>query len=167
MSPKELGWLFTTARGMDSIVEIGCWKGRSTQVLLEGCPGKVYAVDKWCGTEVWKTTAPHLWKEVQAGHVYSEFLKNVGHYKNLEIRKAGSPAAAKDCPTVDMVFIDGDHSYEAVKLDIEVWMPKTRKLLCGHDYEPDYPGVQQAVNEAFDRKRLSVIDHIWAVKMQL
>ena len=34
--------------------------------------------------------------------------------------------------------------------DIEAWLPKARKLLCGHDYgHPDHPGVAKAVEEIF------------------
>ena len=30
------------------------------------------------------------------------------------------------------------------------WLPKTKKLICGHDYmKADYPGVQQALDEYF------------------
>jgi len=47
-----------------------------------------------------------------------------------------------------MVFIDGDHSYEGGAADIAAWLPKTRKLLCGHDYNtPVWPGVTEAVGE--------------------
>jgi hypothetical protein len=64
--------------------------------------------------------------------------------------RASSPAAAEQVPDVDMVFLDGDHRYKAVVADIEAWLPKTRKLLCGHDYgHPRYPGVARAVDEIF------------------
>jgi hypothetical protein len=64
--------------------------------------------------------------------------------------RASSPAAAEQVPDVDMVFLDGNHEYEGVVADIEAWLPKTRKLLCGHDYNhPDYPGVAEAVDEIF------------------
>jgi hypothetical protein len=38
---------------------------------------------------------------------------------------------------LDLVFIDGDHSYEAVREDIGLWSPKVRRggILCGHDCE--------------------------------
>ena len=49
--------------------------------------------------------------------------------------------------SVDLVFIDADHSYEAVRKDIVKFAPKLRSggILCGHDI--DYPGVNRAVNE--------------------
>jgi predicted O-methyltransferase YrrM len=63
---------------------------------------------------------------------------------------------------VDMVFIDGDHSYEGCRADIEAWLPRVRDFgfISVHDYRksdlaPDpngphpmpWPGVDQAVDE--------------------
>jgi hypothetical protein len=49
----------------------------------------------------------------------------------------------------DFVFLDADHSYKAVKEDIEAWGPKVRPggWLCGHDYGKPALGVTQAVSE--------------------
>jgi hypothetical protein len=66
----------------------------------------------------------------------------------------------------DMVFIDGDHSYESVKQDIELWLPKTRKLICGHDFgNPDYPGVEKAVVERFGDAVTRGPGLIWSVRL--
>lgn len=72
-------------------------------------------------------------------------------------------------PLVDMVFIDGDHSYEAVKRDIHAWVPNVKEggIIALHDYRnwevTDYQGlygptrargvvegVNQAVTEIMD-----------------
>ena len=41
--------------------------------------------------------------------------------------------------TLDFCYIDADHRYEAVKQDIELWIPKVKVggIICGHDYVND------------------------------
>jgi len=38
--------------------------------------------------------------------------------------------------SLDFIYIDGNHAYEYVKRDIEIWWPKLKKggLFSGHDY---------------------------------
>lgn len=63
---------------------------------------------------------------------------------------------------VDMVFVDGDHSYEHARDDIQTWMVvlKDGGIMAVHDYQKDmfkhsadgphpksWPGVDQAVDE--------------------
>ncbi len=149
MSRRHLNWLFKNAKKMNSIVEVGSWKGRSTHALLSGCRGVVYAVDTFSYSPDGKDP-------------YKLFLENVGHFKNLKIYKMNSVGASKkfDDKSVDMVFIDGNHSYESVLADIEAWLPKTKKLICGHDYDKkEYPGLVKAVNEKF--KKVRNIGNIW------
>lgn len=50
----------------------------------------------------------------------------------------------------DLVYVDGDHRYEAVLADCRAWWSKLQPqgLLAGHDFiNADCPGVQQAVLE--------------------
>lgn len=149
MHRGELNWLFLTAQKMNNIVEVGSFKGRSTHALLSGCPGTVHAVDTFKNSTERKDS-------------YEDFIKNVGHFKNLKVYKTDSLEAARkfEDKSIDMVFIDADHSYETVKADIEVWLPKVKKLICGHDYDSkNWAGVVKAINEKF--VEVSVIDHIW------
>ena len=48
---------------------------------------------------------------------------------------------------LDLVFIDGDHSFEAVRDDLDAWWPTLRPggTLAGHDYAIYSPGVVRAV----------------------
>ena len=50
--------------------------------------------------------------------------------------------------SLDFVFIDGDHTYEACKRDIIAWLPKVKEggWITGHDYH-EFPGVKKAVDE--------------------
>lgn len=51
----------------------------------------------------------------------------------------------------DLVYIDGDHTYEGVVKDLAAWYPKVKKggVICGDDI--GWPGVKQAVDEFFIR----------------
>ncbi len=160
MTVPELNWLFETAKRMESIVEVGSWKGRSTHALLSGCKGKVTAVDTWLGSpnEVRSPTV-----EVPDHDVYDEFIVNVGEFPNLEVKRMTSLEAAALFPdkSVDMVFIDGNHGYESVKADIEAWLPKAKRILCGHDWH--WHSVQEAVTERFGEP--DTAETIWVVKV--
>jgi hypothetical protein len=140
---------------MRSIVEIGCWKGRSTWALLSGCPGTVHAVDHFQGS-------PHerdsFHQEVHTNDIHAEFLANVGVFQNLVTHRNESLEASKLIPAVDMVFIDGSHSFEDVTSDIEAWGPLARKLICGHDYQ--FPPVLIAVHQRFARVE-NPVGSIW------
>lgn len=146
MSDEEMTWLNERARTVDSIVEVGCWKGRSTFALLTGCVrGRVYAVDHWLGSPSERDTNH---REAVEGDVFEIFVNNVGLFANLEIVRAESSEAATRFAdrSIDMIFLDGDHEFEAVARDIAVWLPKCRTLFCGHDRMFD--GVAQAIFEA-------------------
>lgn len=158
MEPTELLWLYLIARKMDNIVEIGSWRGRSTHALLSGCKGTVWAVDHFRGSR--EHVEDELsFAEIEKGDIYEDFLKNVGHFKNLKLLKMDSLEAVKKFKdnSVDMVFIDGGHGYEEVKQDIKAWHPKTRKITCGHDF--DWWAVHKAVHESFDK--IFLLENLW------
>ena len=129
---------------MTSIVEIGSWRGLSTHALLTGCPGIVYAVDTWKGSPN-ETGGAH--SDALTQDIYAQFYANVGHFKNLTILKMDSVQASMHLAphSIDMVFIDGCHTYDAVIADLKAWLPICRKLLCGHDVGQD--GVPKALAE--------------------
>lgn len=79
---------------------------------------------------------------------------NEGHDRLQLLRLTSEQAAATVADaSQDFVFIDADHRYEAVKRDIELWLPKVRHggLIAGHDFTAGWPGVQKAVVEAFGK----------------
>jgi predicted O-methyltransferase YrrM len=134
MVDTQLNWLYGTAQTMTSIVEIGSWKGRSTHALLSGCPGQVFAVDHFMGNP-YQREEGRAHHEAVTGDIFSQFWTNVGHFKNLVVMRMPSIVAAQYFApaSVDMVFIDGDHTTDAVVSDLASWRPKCRRLLCGHD----------------------------------
>ncbi len=59
----------------------------------------------------------------------------------------------------DIVYIDGDHTYDAVRNDLDAWSSKVRPggILCGDDYK--WLGVRQAVLEFMDITGKQVIEY--------
>jgi hypothetical protein len=159
MSADELAFLQDAAKTYETIAEIGSWKGRSTQAMLS-MGATVTAVDHWQGSDTIKDLA-------EEQDVYAEFMKNVGQYQNLHVIKKPSleAAASLNGDMFDMVFIDAGHTYEDCKNDIAAWLPKTKKLICGHDYSSGWPGVMRAVKESFG-DRFKTIGSIWYVNLQ-
>jgi hypothetical protein len=141
MSEEELLWLAEQAKKYEIVVELGSFLGRST-VALADTPGAVLAIDNWKGVE-----QPQKVDET----LFDRFNRNLA--PEIEIGKVVPVVADHEfvaVPAAEMVFIDGNHDYENVKRDIANW--SFAKLLCGHDYNPQFPGVMRAVAEAFPFK---------------
>ena len=75
------------------------------------------------------------------------------------IRKTSTEAALENIEdnSVDIVFIDGNHTYEAVKSDIDSYWKKIKEngTLCGDDYD-GFEGVRIAVHEFAIKNNLSL-----------
>jgi len=106
--------------GKGSIVEIGSWKGRSTAWLAAGArlvSTKVYAVDPHIGS-----------REDPNAATLAEFTANItrtGLSDYVEPLVMTSTEAVRILTgPVELLFIDGDHSYDGVRRDAELWLPK-------------------------------------------
>ncbi len=70
-----------------------------------------------------------------------------------------SSEAAQYIPPVDFVWVDGNHAYEYVKSDLELYWPLIRAggIMCGHDYTNNETcQVHRAVNEFATAHGLSI-----------
>lgn len=66
--------------------------------------------------------------------------------------------------SLDFCFIDGDHSYQGVLIDIKNWRPKVRKggYICGHD--ANWETVNKAVCDSFPKSVVEIgPDNVWGV----
>ena len=128
-----LAWLYERASGMASVVEIGCKFGRSACVLAWACPQGVTTIDSF------EEGDGSMFAQAQN---YMSFMAP-GRVKFLAM---DSVEAAKEIESVEMLFVDGDHSLEGVMRDLTAWTPKVSRLICGHDYDETFPGVRMAVD---------------------
>ena len=157
MSDIEMQYLYTISQQMDSIVELGCWKGRSTHAIASGCSGKVYCVDHFKGS---KDDPAGLTEIAKQQDIYSIFLENTKQFNNIAVLKMSTDEAFAqfENKSVDMVFIDAGHNYPDISTDIKNWLPKARKLICGHDFWHD--PIMIAVSEQLGYPK-EIIGSIW------
>lgn len=59
---------------------------------------------------------------------------------------------------IDVIFIDGDHTYEGCKADIDAWFPlmSADGVMLFHDADETSPGVVKAVEEFAENNKLTV-----------
>ncbi len=163
MGDHELQWLYEHARQMTSIVEIGSWRGRSTHALLSGCQGDVWAVDHFQGSRG-ELNACH--QDAATHDIEAEFrdnLKQFGDRLHVVNMESGEAAKLFGNGEFDMVFIDASHIEEDVLRDLELWAPKARLLVAGHDW--NLAGVTPACLKYFGKDPLDRWHSLWAYPM--
>lgn len=139
--------------GFKSVAEIGVRDGETMDFLLHNCPIMHYlGVDTHLSKAVERIMENHPRVKFSLTHSNIAYL-GVPHH------------------SLDLVFIDADHSYAAVKEDIENWVEKVRPggVICGHDFcNPAHRGVEKAVREIFGDAVQEIPDpaFIWYVRKQ-
>ena len=118
------------------------------QIVNQDKQIKFYCVDTFEGSD----DESHHQKDedVSKGRLLDVFHKNmepfVGHYEAIQSTSVEASKQFED-ESLDFVFIDAMHTYEAVCEDIDSWFPKVKKggFIAGHDY--NYKPVANAVKK--------------------
>lgn len=148
----EAALLYRLARDVSTgpVVEIGRFKGGSTVMFASALPD---------GVELWSydlhvTLRPDMPGE-QLDAELRDALARLGVSDHVQLVVADSRTVEPPSHEIELLFIDGDHSYEGAKADFERWSqfvkPGGNVLL--HDavdtggYGNVYPGVARAVAE--------------------
>ena len=129
---RERAALAVRAAGRARIVEIGVWHGVTTAVLRRAMApdGVLWAVDPF--------PAGRLGISLQQPIARSE-VRRIRNGTVRWIRETGENAAGlyrrQGGPPVDLVFIDGDHSYQGLLRDWSAWSPVVARggVVCLHD----------------------------------
>ena len=145
------------------VIEVGSWQGRSTIYLAKGAQvngnGQVYAIDHFLGNpgkELLYRAERNDLSDLEGcfrGHV-SSF--KVSEY--IELMAMSSTAAAmilrERSVRARLLFIDGNHAFNAVMEDFEALRPVLlpQGLVIFDDFSPTFPGVVKCVGELVDGK---------------
>ena len=129
VTARELQMLLRYSHGARTICEIGCYEASTSVALALNTTGNVYSVDPFFPGRL--------------GICYTECIARVhqrrARVENLLFLRGLSHEIG---PTfnlpIDFLFIDADHSYEAVKADWNEWFPKVKKAgyIALHDSKP-------------------------------
>jgi predicted O-methyltransferase YrrM len=146
------------------IVEIGVASGCFTKQILATCPTllKLICIDLWASQGAEYEDACNLSDEKQLER-YNQFLADMKDEPRVTAIKEWSHVASGMFldRTVDAIYLDANHSYEAVKQDLEAWYPKLKSggIFSGHDYYEGNDvghGVKKAVDEFCAKHGLTV-----------
>jgi len=116
--------------------EIGVFKGEFSNYLLNNWDGKLFLIDPWrpLGDE-YDDISNHK-------HHLDTYQKTIENIKGFENRSFMMRGLSEELSFVfqdnflDFVYIDGNHAYDFVKKDINLWWNKIKHggFLMGHDY---------------------------------
>ena len=153
-------WLSTIFKnGEASLLEIGSYKGESTSIFAStGLFSKITCLEPFEGNEEALDLLDDDWIRVK-----KEFWTNTRHWNNINLVQKFSYDAIDQFPNkhFDFIYIDANHKYEDIKSDINMYLPKCKKIIGGHDYGNQHPGVMKAVNEIFTFPDVIFDDGSW------
>jgi predicted O-methyltransferase YrrM len=171
----ERGYLFQLASDLPAdaqVIEVGSWMGASTCFLaagLKGAAAKIFAVDNFAGLSTCGEDAAWYNRHFQklgANSTLEIFRRNfsdLGLASRAEPVVSDSLAAAQKLAalrgTIDLIFIDGDHSYAACQADIGAWAPFVKRggVIAFHDFGSRADGVTRAIFEETKAGRFAEI----------
>lgn len=143
--------------GGTCIIEIGPFTGKSTCFMgralkNQGKGSQIYSIDPWelldlpisgTGLNIAQTReeAHELFRENITKCGLTDYVTEFHGFSKDAAARWNNPAP------IGMVYVDGSHKYESVKLDIELWAPKL--VIGGYMVFDDYnsPQVRRAVTE--------------------
>lgn len=135
------------------VLEIGSYRGVSTEFWALHCE-RVASIDP----------SPDM-------AVRRDLHARVGHYPHVWLIEDRSPFVPAGPFDFDLVYLDGDHSAEMVRREIETYWPLLARgaWVGGHDYT-DTPapgdGVKKAVDEALGFPPYRFSDGSWLIRKE-
>lgn len=144
---NELTMLIKYAQGANLAVELGCYEGKTTVALAKSINGVVYSIDPFFPGRL----------KVNYGKLIAQLHAKRNKVSNIILIEAFSWHAAKNFnKTIDFLFIDADHSYDAILRDWNDWTPKLREegIVILHDVKKTYNSPSELGTMKFYRNEL-------------
>lgn len=162
-------WLLQTLPKGSVGAEIGVFRASFSEAILrEVQPSLLHLIDPW-RSAVDPSLSGVLFDrpQDQMDAIYESVVHKFAEHiasGSVVVHRARSVDAAPDIPdaSLDWVYVDGDHSYEGVRDDLQSYLPKVRPggLVCGDDYVVGGrfdSGVKKAVDEFAARPDVELV----------
>lgn len=132
--------------------EIGVFQGDfSHKILKQTRPDILFLVDVFTGKMTSGDKNGENLKEISLDESYDHLTSRYLWEPSVKLYKGYSSSFFNSIPygMLDFVYIDGDHSYEGCKADLEAACKKVKVggIIAGHDYCERFDGVMRAVFE--------------------
>lgn len=138
-------------------IEIGVLRGVNSEQILKNLNIKeLYLIDPWQSYADYKKSEPERTQQ-SLNKDFIECKKRIFKYnQKVKYIKKLSEDAVKFVPIVDFIYIDGNHEYDYVKRDLELYWNKLNKggIISGHDIQS--LGVSTAVLEFARKNNLKI-----------
>jgi len=143
------------AKNGSIFVEVGVWKGKSAafmavEIINSKKKIEFYAVDHFKGSPEHQND-PFVKANTLKEECYKNLEPVMGIVRMLPLPSLEAAAMFSD-NSIDFVYIDGAHEYDALKADIIAWGPKVKTggIIAGDDYGVGaHPDVRRVVDEIF------------------
>jgi predicted O-methyltransferase YrrM len=149
------------------MIEIGSYAGESTELFSQHFR-HVISIDPFINDyDPNDLTCSYM----DLDKVYNVFIERISPLSNVShIRKTSDDAIEnlKDIKgEIDFIYIDGMHTYEQIKKDINNYLPllPNRGIISGHDYHPVWEGIVNGVNEILGTPDATFSDTSWIKKI--
>jgi predicted O-methyltransferase YrrM len=136
--------------GFKTGCEVGVQRGRNAMVMLDNIPGlKLHLVEPYAdhpsNRRKWGPQNHAKFKRMARARLKGRAVRWIEGYSEKVAHKIADRS-------LDFVYIDGEHTYDFVMIDIILWARKLKKggILSGHDYSHNKPRqakVAAAVND--------------------
>ena len=145
----------------EAIVEVGVYRGGSLKTLAEHTTAHVYGVDTWGLEKAYESGSENPTK--YGLHNMYIAARIIDGLPNVTLIRDYSTRAAAEYhgPPIALLYIDAEHTRQAVLADWYAWSPHLthNPVVCFDDYDHKHPNLKAGINHIIAEANLTLEVH--------